>query len=516
MWRREDPQGAEVGKVKFDIVPYVRGRLIDVGCGPFKIFPYAIGVDNYGHAHQFGWEYKPDVFADASDLSMFGSGAVDSVFSSHTLEHVVDPEKTLREWFRVIKKDGYLVLYLPHKDLYPNIGEDGANPDHKNDFLPESIIKLMKKVGHWDLVVNEVRDADFGPGSTMNEYSFLQVYQKKSSGHRILEQKKEKTAVVIRYGGIGDMIQTSSVLPLLKKEGYKVLFNTTPSGKKVLENDPNIDGFLLQDTDQVPNNELGPYWAAMERKYDRVINFSESVENTLLAIPGSTLHRWPKEARHAVTNVNYLEHMHTIAELDQEYNPKFYPTQKEREWATSERAKMGGDFIICVSMSGSSVHKTWPYFDNLFARLLTTYRNCRIVLTGNEAGKILEKGWEHEDQVIKRSGVWDIRQALSFVVTQADLVIGPETGVVNAVGMEDVGKVVFLSHSTQENLTKHWVNTVPLIPETSCYPCHQLHYSFEFCRRDEKTGVSQCQSDITLDMAWDAVLSLVKTQRKVG
>ena len=35
-WRLDDPQGAEVGKVKYDLIPYVRGRVLDIGCGPFK------------------------------------------------------------------------------------------------------------------------------------------------------------------------------------------------------------------------------------------------------------------------------------------------------------------------------------------------------------------------------------------------------------------------------------------------------------------------------------------------
>jgi len=299
---------------------------------------------------------------------------------------------------------------------------------------------------------------------------------------------------------------------LLKKEGYHVIFNTTPAGQEVLKNDPNIDEFLLQDTNQVPNNELGNYWKVQERRCDRYINFSESVETTLLAVPGTTLHRLPQSARHKVTNQNYLEFMHDIAEVPHEYNPKFYPTNEERRWAQEERVRIGGDKIICISMSGSSVHKTWPYYDTLIARLLLEYPDCRVVLMGNEASKMLEIGWEEEKRVICRSGVWPIRKTLSFVCTQADLVIGPETGVINAVGMEPMPKVCFLSHSSHENLTKHWVNTTAIEPPrtVSCYPCHQLHYNFEFCPRDEKTGLSECQVAITPDMAWAAVKELME------
>ena len=184
MWRKEDPQGAEVGKIKYDVVPYVRGRLLDIGAGPYQIYPYAITVDNMHHANHFGWQYSPTIIANADDLNMLATESFDSVFSSHTLEHVENTHKHLTEWMRVLKVGGYLVLYLPHKDLYPNIGQPGANPDHKHDFLPDDIIAVMERVGSWDLVVNEIRDRDYGQGSSLNEYSFLQVYQKCKTGQR--------------------------------------------------------------------------------------------------------------------------------------------------------------------------------------------------------------------------------------------------------------------------------------------------------------------------------------------
>ena len=53
-------------------------------------------------------------------------------------------QAVLREWWRVIRPGGHLVLYLPHKAHYPNIGQPGANPAHKHDFLPEDIVKAME------------------------------------------------------------------------------------------------------------------------------------------------------------------------------------------------------------------------------------------------------------------------------------------------------------------------------------------------------------------------------------
>ena len=46
--------------------------------------------------------------------------------------------------------------------------------------------------------------------------------------------RSEKTVCVVRYGGFGDMIQTASILPLLKKQGYRVCVNVTENGSNII------------------------------------------------------------------------------------------------------------------------------------------------------------------------------------------------------------------------------------------------------------------------------------------
>lgn len=179
MWRIDDPQGNESAKIKHEIVQYTRGKGLDLGCGPFKAFPHFIGVDNGHHAREFGWQMRPDVHVDTvEDLGLFASASMDFVFSSHTLEHLPDPGKALREWSRVIRPGGYLVLYVPDEDQYPRVGEPGANPDHRWNVNYDRVVQFMDAVDRdWDLVCFEKRDADYGPGSTKNEYSLFFVFK---------------------------------------------------------------------------------------------------------------------------------------------------------------------------------------------------------------------------------------------------------------------------------------------------------------------------------------------------
>ena len=515
-WRESDPQGNEAAKIKYEIVQYTRGRGLDVGCGSFKAFDHFIGVDNGHHAREFGWDIKPDVHvADATDLSVFSSQSMDFIFSSHLLEHIEDTEKTLREWWRVIKPGGYLVLYLPDKTLYPNIGTDGANPDHKHDFHRDDIILLMEQMkGGWDILRNELRNNDNGEGQYGNEYSFFQVYKKRSDKtHRVLccSTKPEKTVCVCRFGGFGDMIQSASIFPKLKEEGYHITLMTTPRGEETLRHDPNIDAFMIQDTDQVPNNELTLYWDAQSKNFDRFINLSESVEGSLLALPGRTAHRWGKQARHLLMNINYLEMVHAIAEVPEPYHAYFYPSEDEKKWANRQYKKISSNEVpvIVWSLAGSSINKAWPHIDRVLARLMLE-TDAIVVLVGDELCKLLEQGWEKEPRIHLRSGVWSIRESLTFTQECADLVIGTETGLLNAVGLLDIPKIVTLSHSSEENLTKHWKKTTALAPKNvSCYPCHTIHYGFDHCHREEESHTALCQYDISAETMYDAITDFI-------
>ncbi len=57
---------------------------------------------------------KVDVVASGDNLP-FEDESFDFVISSHVLEHFFDPIKALKEWYRVIKPNGYIYMIIPHK-----------------------------------------------------------------------------------------------------------------------------------------------------------------------------------------------------------------------------------------------------------------------------------------------------------------------------------------------------------------------------------------------------------------
>jgi len=301
------------------------------------------------------------------------------------------------------------------------------------------------------------------------------------------------------------MIQASSVFPWLKDQGYSITVNCTERGFDIIKNDPHVDAIILQPKDWVPNEELGDFWDVLAENFDRYVNLSESVEGSLLAMEGRSQFRWDPDFRRLVNGrVDYLEAVHAIAKVPLPYRPKFYPTQKEIEFSRKVRRRVGG-FAILWSLSGSSFHKAWPYTDNLVARLLHEHPDIKVIFVGDDFCRILEQGWEKEPRVICRSGKWSIRQTLAMAQV-VDLVVGPETGVLNAVSFEDVGKVLMLSHSSRTNLGGGWKNTSVIEPiETDCFPCHKMHYSKRTCNEDEVTGAAMCAARITVDAVQAAI-----------
>ena len=503
VWKVETSNGCEATKTKWRLVPYTRGRVLDIGCGPDKAFPHFIGVDN-GHHSKFGYKIRPDIWANADKIDLVANESCDAVFSSHLLEHIPYEHvaDVLSEWWRCIKVGGYLCLYLPDEDEYPPVGHEHANPDHKWNVNYGKVLSQMKEVGSWDLVEFEKCNKD-------DEYSLFFSFKKLESGknkYSYQNPKPDKTCAVVRYGAFGDLMMASSVLAGLKKQGYHTTLYTSPPGSDVITHDPNIDQIILQEKDQVPNQALGEFWEFLAKRYDKFVNLSESVEGTFLALPGRAQHAWPHDVRHRMLNYNYVQFQHELAGVPHEPKVRFYPTEEERQWAERERAKMLGR-VVMWSLIGSSVHKRNPHVDAIVARFMLTMPDVHVILVGGPEAEMLEAGWENEKRVIKTCGKWSIRQTLSMV-EKCDLIIGGETGVLNAASCLEVPKILFLSHSSAENLSRDWVNTISLEPdkkEVPCFSCHQLHYGWTFCKKDEDSGTAMCQVRITPDMIWRAV-----------
>jgi SAM-dependent methyltransferase len=55
-----------------------------------------------------------DTYCDLNETLPFESGSFDSVLLSDVLEHIRKPEKLITEIYRILKKDGVLIMNVPY------------------------------------------------------------------------------------------------------------------------------------------------------------------------------------------------------------------------------------------------------------------------------------------------------------------------------------------------------------------------------------------------------------------
>jgi SAM-dependent methyltransferase len=138
-----------------EVIKYTTGIGVDIGCGLNKIHSCAIGIDIRLGVKDFGYAYGANIGCPTNpnyiELPWFTDASIDFVFSSHCLEHFIDPVKSVNEMRRALKPEGYLIFLLPDERYYPRLGEKGSNPDHKLNYSPESLVNIIKQTGKWEV-----------------------------------------------------------------------------------------------------------------------------------------------------------------------------------------------------------------------------------------------------------------------------------------------------------------------------------------------------------------------------
>jgi ADP-heptose:LPS heptosyltransferase len=314
----------------------------------------------------------------------------------------------------------------------------------------------------------------------------------------------DKSAGLLRWGGFGDMLMASIVFPYLKADGYHLTVYGTNRNMPVVRHNPYIDKRVEITDGSLEQPDWGPYWEECRANHDRWINFSGSIEDQLLKPEGFQSFEWSHNLRHQVCNVNYYDWTMMWAGYPgvKGQNVRMFYSNVEHMIMHRRMRKHGKYFKILWALSGSSPHKAWPYTEMLLRGLLRSRHDVVVYFVGDTVCDLLaDRHWlaDGDPEVMRRikvyTGKLPIRQTL-LMTEYVDLIVGPETGVMNAAGGLDVPKILFLSHSSHENLSKHWKNTTPLASCVDCYPCHQIHYTASSCVLDKQLETPICQVKI--------------------
>ena len=251
MWTPDVPYGYESRKCRYRVASLCRGVGIDLNVRDEKIVPTAIGICRTRNP-------KADIMLDMSaneGLGLFGDNVFDYVFDAHQLGDFSCTEAILREWWRVVKPGGFLILYEQDKDYYPLAGTPGADPLRKKDLYWDDAWGVLESFGNAEKVSSSRHNES-------NEYSWQLVVRKKfdttaipdeclwereEGGKVVWPRKKvtDKEALVIRYGGLGDTVWITPVLSQLKKEGYYVVMNCHEKAAEIVSESTGIKIYSL-------------------------------------------------------------------------------------------------------------------------------------------------------------------------------------------------------------------------------------------------------------------------------
>lgn len=133
------PFTSETAKARERLAQYCRGNGLDLGFGGDPIVPWAITIDRKK-------DIRGNIDGDATKLCWFQDNAFDFVYSSHLLEDFKETEPVLREWLRVIKPGGLLVLYLPNEQIYKAHCIKTGQPYNTHHSQPEFSLEFLKKI----------------------------------------------------------------------------------------------------------------------------------------------------------------------------------------------------------------------------------------------------------------------------------------------------------------------------------------------------------------------------------
>jgi ADP-heptose:LPS heptosyltransferase len=160
---------SETAKCRSRLAKYCMGQGCDLGAGgELPIVPWAITVDLNANA-------CPRVLGDATRLDWLADNELDFVYSSHLLEDFIDTEIVLREWLRVLRPGGLLILFGPDEQIYhEHCNKTGQlyNTAHKiPDFSLEYVKAVFQKIGGTKIIHQ---------APLINDYSFELVMKKET------------------------------------------------------------------------------------------------------------------------------------------------------------------------------------------------------------------------------------------------------------------------------------------------------------------------------------------------
>ena len=317
--------------------------------------------------------------------------------------------------------------------------------------------------------------------------------------------------LLIRDAAVGDALMITPAIHDFAERGYDVHVACKKHvGAAVYAFNPHIAS-----CHELPTSET------MEQRQQRIdeiiarvkpdihVDLAFSCEGAFLYHSDNPMYHESIELRRAIAqDTNYYEHINKRVLGCERTLPEMYiGAEEDRRW-TQIRANTLGSIFIQVQLTGSSINKCYPFWPEVIKGLQQLSSRVIVITTGDPAiGPAFEAMCLIPGVNPRRMWPWCSEQKMtlrdSLVATKyVDLVIGPETGVVNAAACWDTPKLVLLTHSNCRNLTEGWKRCIPIQSPAKCSPCYRIVSAGDPCNYisdDENydiAGAMRCMAEI--------------------
>lgn len=170
---------SETAKYRHLTAPHCAGVTVDLASQGDPVVPWAISFDlpEAEYLRYSGGRQPPNPIPlrGHADQLPFVEGSIDTLYSSHLLEDYFDWTPILREWVRVVRPGGKLVILVPDKKLWNEAIARGQPPNcqHRHESHPGELTTYAAALG---LEVLEDRLTACYPG----DYTILFVARKRA------------------------------------------------------------------------------------------------------------------------------------------------------------------------------------------------------------------------------------------------------------------------------------------------------------------------------------------------
>ena len=318
-----------------------------------------------------------------------------------------------------------------------------------------------------------------------------------------IDKSKVKRILVINLSNIGDVVLTTPVIQLLRKNFPQAHLAVLvgPRAFSVFKSDPRIDKKIIYDKGSCWKNKLILVNRLRQDRYDLVVDLRSSAFNIFLGTPYRTsiLARAPKSLTHM--RDRHLWKLKSLGLGTEELiSPTVEFSQNDQDNVNRLMNKWqvrGRQIVVGLAPGARNMTKRWEKegYRQLIKRLYDEY-NAKIVMVGDkdDARLVEEIVSRIKPRPINLCGKTTIGE-LAFVLTKCKLLVSNDSAPMHMAWAVNTPVVAIFGPTDYKKYAPCGAQDIVIRKNLPCAPCEQ-----SLCRK----GTRQCMKLISADEVFAA------------